>query len=113
MENQEWAEKRIPILTGIPATIHFLSVEPLLESVSLEGFRKVDWVIVGGESGPKHRPMKVEWVTRIRDQCVDSGVPFFFKQYGGRYAKEGGRNLEGREWNEFPQIAAMVQSRLG
>lgn len=86
------------------AAVKFLSLEPLLgpmPDLNLEG---IYWVIVGGESGPGARPMRREWVTEIRDQCVRAGVPFFFKQWGGQNKKEAGRVLDGREWNEMPSL---------
>ena len=64
----------------------------------------IDWVIVGGESGPRARPMKREWVREVRDQCRENNVAFFFKQWGGLRPKSGGRKLDGREWNQFPEI---------
>ncbi len=103
VENQHWAEQRIPALLDVPAEIRFLSVEPLLRSVDLRQFLAgLDWVIVGGESGRRARPMRAEWVRRIREDCADKGVPFFFKQWGGRYNKAGGRILDGRTYDEFP-----------
>lgn len=101
VENQKYAEERIPILTSISAKVHFLSVEPMLGPVSLEGFRKVEWVICGGESGPNFRPMDLDWARRIRDQCIASGVPFFFKQRSGPRS-EMNPILDGREWREMP-----------
>jgi protein gp37 len=80
--------------------------EPLSALEEIVGYverPRLDWVIVGGESGPDPRLMKPEWVREIRDQCVEAGVPFFFKQHGGRHSKAGGRELDGREWNEMPQ----------
>ena len=106
VENQYWAERRIPLLTKIPAKVRFLSVEPLLKAVELRShLDRIQWVIVGGESGPRSRPMNTEWATRIRDECLDAGVPFFFKQWGGRHSKAGGRELDGRTWDEMPTVA--------
>ena len=103
VENQYWADQRIPLLAQVPATVRFLSVEPLLKAVELRDHLKdLQWVIVGGESGHKARPMKPEWATSIRDECLEAKVPFFFKQWGGRYSKAGGRELEGRIWDEMP-----------
>lgn len=85
-----------------PAAVRFLSLEPLLgplPSLNLDG---IDWVIVGGESGPRHRPIDLEWVRDIRDQSISRGVAFFFKQVGGRTPKAGGRWLDGRTWDEMP-----------
>ena len=103
VENQYWADHRIPVLTRIPAKIRFLSAEPLLKAVDLgEYLQEVQWVIAGGESGHRSRPMDAKWVMRIRDDCQNAGVAFFFKQWGGRYNKSGGRQLEGRTWDEMP-----------
>jgi protein gp37 len=86
--------------------VRFLSVEPLIGPIARLPLNGITWVIVGGESGWHHRPMNVEWVRRIRDQCTAKGVAFFFKQWGGRYPKAGGRELDGREWNEMPVLRA-------
>lgn len=102
-ENQRWADARIPLLLDTPAAVRFISAEPLLGEINLHPYMHgLDWVIVGGESGPKHRPMKPDWAREIRDECQREGVPFFFKQVGGRTPKAGGRELDGREWNELP-----------
>jgi protein gp37 len=92
---------RVDQLGRVPATVRFLSCEPLLGpiEVDLEG---IHWVIAGGESGPVRRPMDPDWARSIRDQCVQAGVPFFFKQVGGRTPKAGGRLLDGRTWDEYP-----------
>ena len=109
VENQYWADRRIPILQQIPANVRFLSVEPLLKSVDLSPYlSSLQWVIVGGESGYRARPMNEQWAQRIRDDCVDVGVPFFFKQWGGRTSKSGGRELDGREWDEMPKEVTTV-----
>jgi protein gp37 len=154
VENQEWAEKRIPLLLQAPAAVRFLSCEPLLDAVNLSHFLfpsrchrcdyeaddrddarsgvhtgsprmdsvppvttctictaetslvgaspLIHWVIVGGESGPGHRPMQLDWARDLRDQCRRARVPFFFKQWGGRTPKVGGRELEGETWNQMP-----------
>lgn len=134
-ESQKWAEKRISVLLGLPAAVRFLSCEPLLGPLDisrwLTGMRRVDWVIAGGESGHKARPMNPAWVRSLRDQCSNAGVPFHFKQWGHwrpDYANAGptrrrititdpygsavtlvrlgkhasGRDLDGRTWDEFP-----------
>jgi len=128
-ENQQAADQRIPFLMSAPAAIRFVSAEPLLGEIDLSrGLeRGLDWLIVGGESGPGARPMHPDWVRSIRDQCVNAGVPFFFKQWGewapaahfdarGHYRyhlfeghvmaragkKATGRTLDGREWDEMP-----------
>ncbi len=111
VENQKWANVRIPKLLQTPSAVKFLSCEPLLGQVdlalTLDGlgtYREslVDWVIVGGESGPGARPMDPDWARLIREQCRAWGVPFFFKQWGGRTPKAGGRELDGRTWDEMP-----------
>lgn len=157
VEDQKAADERIPLLLQTPAAVRFVSCEPLLEPVSLyklrygddwhwdslRGFQwrahyrdyqagtaKLDWVIVGGESGPNARPMHPDWAQSIRDQCLAAGVPFFFKQWGEWYPspyrgsksnhggfpydpatgtirpgkKATGRLLDGREWNEYPEV---------
>ena len=96
---------RVNHLRQIPAAVRFLSVEPLLGPISQVALDGIDWVIVGGESGPQHRTMDLAWVREIRDQCVQKGVPFFFKQWGGRTPKTGGRVLEGRVWDEMPNVS--------
>ncbi len=103
VENQTWAQVRIPILAQIPAKVRFLSCEPLLGPINLRPYLdNIDWVIVGGESGIGARPMNPDWVRDIRDQCVEAGVHFFFKQWGGRYPKQGGRLLDGQTWDKIP-----------
>lgn len=127
VENQKAADERIPYLLETPAAVRFLSCEPLLGPVDLSGYKPfdgecfcqervdgckprlakgcpetaIDWVIVGGESGPGARPMHPDWVRSLRDQCQQAGVPFFFKQWGGK--KKAGRLLDGEEWNELPR----------
>jgi protein gp37 len=101
VENQDYTW-RIDHLRKVEATVRFLSVEPLLGPVKLK-LNKIHWVIVGGESGPGARPMKPEWVTDIRDQCLKASVPFFFKQWGGTRKKLAGRTLDGKTWDELPQ----------
>lgn len=93
---------RVTDLRSVPASVRFLSLEPLLgplPGLSLEG---INWVIVGGESGARFRPMQPEWVRDIRDACIGAGVPFFFKQWGGRTPKAGGRVVDSRVWDEIP-----------
>ena len=82
--------------------IKFLSLEPLLGPLPHLDLTGIDWVIVGGESGPHARPMRPEWVLDIRDQCLDANVPFFFKQWGGTRKNVTGRELEGRTWDQMP-----------
>lgn len=137
VENQHFADERIPLLLSTPAAVRFLSCEPLLGPVDLRYLQpdreveidalkgthgvhrphsgenpRINWVICGGESGANARAMHPDWARSLRDQCVAAGVPFFFKQWGewagcgikfGK--KKAGRLLDGREWNEFPQVA--------
>lgn len=124
VEDQKRANLRIPLLLKTPAAVRFLSCEPLLGPLNLHGalgweydaedvqtesvikvpVPPVDWVIVGGESGPNHRPMNIEWARTIRDQCVAAGVPFFYKQGSGRRS-EMHKELDGRTWEEMPDVA--------
>jgi protein gp37 len=94
---------RVRHLQQAPAGIRFLSIEPLIGPPGVIPLEGIDWVIVGGESGPRARPMEADWVRQIRDQCKAAGVAFFFKQWGGLRPKDGGRKLDGREWNQFPK----------
>ncbi len=144
VEDQKWADIRIPALLETPAAVRFLSCEPLLGPIdltripdgrnayggprSMNALREccprcggwgvdcgidgvhmvkrpggIDWVIVGGESGPHFRAMDPVWAAQLRDQCTAAGVPFLFKQWGGRTPKAGGRELDGRIWDEYPQ----------
>lgn len=109
VENQKYADSRIPVLLNVPAQVRFLSCEPLLGPLTFplpcEGstfWSGIHWVIVGGESGKDFRTMDAQWARGLRDQCVAAGTPFFFKQYSGVRPKMLGRELDGREWNEFP-----------
>lgn len=95
---------RINDLIETPAAIKFISFEPLLGPIPDLDLTGIDWVIVGGESGPGARPMKKEWVTEIRDRCLEASVPFFFKQWGGTRKKVAGRILEDRTWDQFPEV---------
>jgi len=130
VENQQRAEERIPDLlrTGDELTKRFVSIEPMLGPIDLkmikaDGFvvnalsgmygafspihpfdRKLNWVIVGGESGPNARPIQPDWIRKIRDQCLRTNIPFFFKQWGGKNKKKNGRLLDGRTWEEFPGL---------
>ena len=101
VENQK-ATRRIDSLRKVPAAVRFLSVEPLLGPIPRLPIAGIDWVIVGGESGPGARPMNEEWVAQIRDRCISREVPFFFKQWGGVNKKRTGRILEGCTWDEMP-----------
>jgi protein gp37 len=125
-ERQQEADERIPLLLQTPAAIRFVSAEPLLGPIDLTAIqyerdhwldviesrqwperfalgRGLDWVIAGGESGPKARPMHPQWARDLRDQCNAAGVPFFFKQWGGRSPKAAGRALDETEWSQFPE----------
>jgi protein gp37 len=94
---------RVADLRRVPAAVRFLSVEPLLGPIPNLPLAKIDWVIVGGESGPGARRMDRQWVREIRDRCVAHSVPFFFKQWGGTNKKKTGRRLDGRLWNQLPR----------
>lgn len=99
--------KRLHDLASCHSNVKFLSLEPLLEPLPNLDLTDIDWVIVGGESGPGAREMKEEWVTDIRNQCVKADVPFFFKQWGGVRKKKNGRLLEGFIWNQIPEVASL------
>ncbi|UXI66101.1 DUF5131 family protein [Tahibacter amnicola] len=112
VENRKHGVPRIDYLRTVPARIRFLSVEPLLDDVGDLDLRDIHWVIVGGESGPKARPMKPEWAESVRRQCAKQEVAFFFKQWGGwgadgkrRAKSKNGRLLNGRTWDEMPAHA--------
>ncbi|NLH98946.1 MAG: phage Gp37/Gp68 family protein [Chthonomonadales bacterium] len=95
---------RISLLRETPARVKFISFEPLLGPIVAPDLSGIHWVIVGGESGPKARPMRKEWVLALRDACSAQHVPFFFKQWGGTRKGRTGRVLEGRTWDEFPTL---------
>ncbi|MBI5208128.1 MAG: phage Gp37/Gp68 family protein [Candidatus Firestonebacteria bacterium] len=95
---------RIDLLTKTRAHIKFISFEPLIEDVGELNLKDIDWVIVGGESGPGSRSMSAEWVANIKEQCIQQNIPFFFKQWGGVNKKKRGRLLDGRTWDEMPEI---------
>lgn len=108
VEDRKYGLPRIDELRAANAAVRFLSIEPLLEDLGTIDLRGIDWVIVGGESGPRARPMKREWVTSIRDQCAEAGVPFFFKQWGGVRKKIAGRELDGRTHDELPGTSSRL-----
>lgn len=108
VEDQHRADERIPILSSVPCKMRFLSVEPLLSGVNLD-LSKISWVICGGESGHGYRLMKPEWAISVRDQCIENGVAFFFKQWGTSNKKFAGRLLEGKTWDEFPTPIATLK----
>lgn len=94
---------RLADLKTVPASVKFISMEPLLSNIPKISLKGIDWVIVGGESGPKCRIMKREWVQTVRELCIKNQVPFFFKQWGGTNKSKNGRLLDGRIWNEIPK----------
>lgn len=98
---------RVDDLRQVPAAVRFLSCEPLLGSLKGLDLAGMHWVIAGGESGQRFRPVQEEWVTEIRDACVEAQVAFFFKQWGGRTPKASGRSLHGRTWDEMPMAERM------
>ncbi len=93
---------RADILRQVPAAIRFLSLEPLLGPLPSLDLSGIDWVIVGGESGPGFRPLNLDWARDTRDRCVALRIPLFFKQAGGATSKAGGRQLDGRTWSQYP-----------
>ena len=101
VENQKYV-KRVDFLRKVPAAVRFLSCEPLLGDLDLD-LDGIHWVITGGESGPRHRPIKEEWVISIRDQCDEAGVAFFHKQWGGVRPKSNGRLIDGKTHDAMPQ----------
>jgi protein gp37 len=106
VENEDYAF-RLEHLRRTGAHTKFLSLEPLLGPLPRLALHGIDWVVVGGESGPGARPMSEEWVVDIRDQCREANVAFFFKQWGGTNKKRAGRILQGRTWDELPRLAAV------
>lgn len=117
-EDDVRARQRLPLLADTPAAVRFVSAEPLLEDMSdalhhphhnVQVIRQMDWVIAGGESGPDHRPVDPEWVRAVRDACLAAGVAFFFKQWGGRTPKAGGRTLDGRTWDQMPDTPVRTE----
>lgn len=104
VEDRRYGVPRIDELRDAQAKVRFLSIEPLLEDIGTIDLRGIDWVIVGGESGPGARPMHEPWVLSIRDQCTEAGVPFFFKQWGGVHKSRNGRFLGGKVYDEYPTI---------
>ena len=103
VENADY-KTRIDYLRKTKAQVKFISFEPLIDEIDTVNLRGIDWVIVGGESGPKARYMSPEWVINLRNQCLAQNVPFFFKQWGGINKKKTGRLLDGRTWDEMPQV---------
>jgi protein gp37 len=111
IENRKFVH-RADYLRQVPAAVRFISAEPLLGFLEGLDLSDIDWIIAGGESGPRHRPVKAEWIRFVRDLAIAHGTPFFFKQWGGFRAKSGGRELDGREWNEMPDDVGQVERPL-
>jgi protein gp37 len=103
VENRQHGIPRIDHLRQAPARVRFLSIEPLLEDLGTLDLTGINWVILGGESGPGARPLQKAWVLSIRDQCREAGIPFFFKQWGGCRKSEAGRELDGATYDEWPE----------
>lgn len=101
VENADYIS-RVDLLRNTNAIVKFLSIEPLLGPIVDLNLQNIDWIIVGGESGPKARPLEKEWIVSIKDICESQKVPFFFKQWGGFHKKRNGRVLEGKTWDEMP-----------
>ena len=115
VEDKKYGVPRIEHLRRVQASVRFLSVEPLLEAIGPIDLTGIHWVIVGGESGPKSRPMRLQWVLDIKRQCEAQEAQFFFKQWGGwgadgkrRSKKANGRMLRGRTWDDMPQLAHLI-----
>lgn len=102
IENRRWVE-RADALRAVPASVRFISAEPLLGPLDGLDLTGIHWLIAGGESGPRYRPVHLEWLRQLRDDAARAGVPFFFKQWGGVRPKTGGRALDGREYSEMPR----------
>jgi protein gp37 len=111
VENADYTY-RIDHLRKVPASVRFLSVEPLLGPIPRLPLQRIHWVIVGGESGPGARKMDPRWVRKIRDRCIAQGVPFFFKQWGGTKKKLTGRQLDGWTWDEMPELDSPNYKRV-
>jgi protein gp37 len=107
IENDRWA-RRADLLRDTPAAVRFISAEPLLGPLPSLDLTGIDWLIVGGESGSDRRPIDPTWVMDLRDRALEAHVAFFFKQWGGRTPKAGGRLLDGRTWGEFPSRGVPV-----
>jgi protein gp37 len=111
IENDRWVG-RADDLRETPAAVRFISAEPLLGPLPSLELAEIDWLIVGGESGIGHRPVGADWVRDLRDRSVEAGVAFFFKQWGGRTPKVGGRELDGRTWDEYPKRSVESERHL-
>jgi protein gp37 len=105
IENRRFVH-RADYLRQVPAAVRFISAEPLLGPLEGLELDDIHWLIAGGESGHRHRPVRAEWLRDLRDRCAQERVAFFFKQWGGRTSKSGGRLLDGQEWSQWPDRAA-------
>jgi protein gp37 len=110
IENNRWCV-RADYIRRVPAAVRFISAEPLLGPLDRLDLTEIDWLIAGGESGPRHRSIDPVWVRALRDRCQQEGVAFFFKQWGGATSKSGGRRLDGREYSEMPLLAGALASQ--
>lgn len=113
VEDRRFGLPRIDQLRRVPSAVRFLSIEPLIEDLGRLDLEGIHWVIVGGESGTRPRPMDADWVRSIRDQCMLAGVPFFFKQWGGTRKKAAGRILDGMTYDEFPETESQPMPDRG
>jgi protein gp37 len=109
VEDKKYGVPRIEHLRNAPASIRFLSIEPLLEDIGKINLKGIHWVIVGGESGNGARVMKESWVKSVRNQCKREGVAFFFKQWGGVRKHKTGRRLEGVQYDELPVLNSLIE----
>jgi protein gp37 len=106
IENRRFVH-RADYLREVDAAVRFISAEPLLGPLDGLDLSGIGWLIAGGESGPGHRPVKIDWLRELRDRCVDEGVAYFFKQWGGHRPKSGGRILDGQTWSQMPRTRAL------
>ena len=113
VEDKRYGVPRIAQLRRAPAKVRFLSIEPLLEDLGTIELDGIDWVIVGGESGPGARPMPADWVRSLRDQCLKQDVAFFFKQWGGFQKSKNGRDLDRRQWSDMPERCPAAPPQKG
>lgn len=111
VENRRFV-RRVEHLRDVPASVRFISAEPLLGPLDGLDLSGIDWLIAGGESGRAHRPVRAEWIRDLRDRCAAEGVPFFFKQWGGVRSKSGGRTLDGETWSQMPDLRQTL-TRVG
>jgi protein gp37 len=102
IENRRYV-KRADYLRQVPAAVRFISAEPLLGPLEGLDLTDIDWLIAGGESGTGYRPVRIDWLRELRDRCLEQRVAYFFKQWGGVRSKAGGRELDGRTWDELPR----------